>query len=195
MKAKPWPRYDLATLYFAVLSCSVAPWRAAAVDIAHIPSITSDRFVVARIDDITNRRSRLRARLTSTYCNINLTLSASAWATGCLEDSLLPLANVSLILLTRFEIKLRMDSRLLTVVCHLPVYLLMVGSAASVCLPLCLLYYYLLSPYIIGQTIIFLPCSFYLSSFFFFLFSSPNLSGRRLHVYHTSTHGVALVRI
>ena len=31
------------------------------------------------------------------------------------------------------------------------------------------------------------------SSFFFF--SSPNLSGRRLDVYHTSTHGVDLVRI
>ena len=30
-----------------------------------------------------------------------------------------------------------------------------------------------------------------LSSFF----SSPNLSGRRLDVYHTSTHGVVLVRI
>ena len=29
----------------------------------------------------------------------------------------------------------------------------------------------------------------------FFFFSSPNLSGRRLDVYHTSTHGVALVRI
>jgi len=27
------------------------------------------------------------------------------------------------------------------------------------------------------------------------LFSSPNLSGRRLDVYHTLTHGVALVRI
>ena len=52
------------------------------------------------------------------------------------------------------------------------------------------------SPYVIGQTIIFLPCDFYLS--FFLLpsfFSSPNLSGRRLDVYHTSTHGVALVRI
>ena len=34
--------------------------------------------------------------------------------------------------------------------------------------------------------------SFYLS---FYLFSSPNLSGRRLDVYHTSTHDVALVRI
>jgi len=31
---------------------------------------------------------------------------------------------------------------------------------------------------------------------FFYLFSSsPNLTGRRLDVYHTSTHGVALVRI
>ena len=45
--------------------------------------------------------------------------------------------------------------------------------------------------------IIFLPCDFYLSSssFFFLFFSSPNLSGRRLDVCHTSTHGVALVRI
>jgi len=46
-------------------------------------------------------------------------------------------------------------------------------------------------PYGIGQTIIFLPCGFFLSFFFF----SPNLSGRRSDVYHTSTHGVALVRI
>jgi len=29
----------------------------------------------------------------------------------------------------------------------------------------------------------------------FFFLSSPNLSGRRLDVCHTSTHGVALVRI
>jgi len=29
----------------------------------------------------------------------------------------------------------------------------------------------------------------------FYLFSSPNLSRRRLDVCHTSTHGVALVRI
>ena len=28
-----------------------------------------------------------------------------------------------------------------------------------------------------------------------FFFSSPNLSGRRLDVYHTLAHGVALVRI
>jgi len=32
-------------------------------------------------------------------------------------------------------------------------------------------------------------------SIFFLLFSPPILSGRRLDVYHTSTHGVALVRI
>jgi len=51
------------------------------------------------------------------------------------------------------------------------------------------------SPYGIGQTIIFSRCSlffFYLSSF---LFSSPYLSRRRLDVCHTSTRGVALVRI
>jgi len=46
------------------------------------------------------------------------------------------------------------------------------------------------SPYVIGQTIIF-SCCFFLLSFF----SSPNLSGRRLDVYHTLAHGVALVRI
>jgi len=46
-------------------------------------------------------------------------------------------------------------------------------------------------PYEIGQAIIFLPCGFYL----LLLFSSPNLSGLRLDVYHTSTHCVALVRI
>ena len=42
--------------------------------------------------------------------------------------------------------------------------------------------------------IIFLPCDFFLSSIFFCLscFSSPNLIGHRCH---TSTHGVALVRI
>jgi len=44
--------------------------------------------------------------------------------------------------------------------------------------------------------IIFLACDFYLSIFLsFFFFSSPNLSGRRSDVCHTSTHGVALVRI
>jgi len=51
--------------------------------------------------------------------------------------------------------------------------------------------------YVIGQAIIFLPCGFYLSFFLLLLsfFSSPNLSGRRLDVYHTSAPGVALVRI
>ena len=38
--------------------------------------------------------------------------------------------------------------------------------------------------------IIFLPCSFFLSSIYLSFFSSPNLSGHRLDVYHTSTHGV-----
>jgi len=51
---------------------------------------------------------------------------------------------------------------------------------------------FLWSPYVIGQAIVFLPCRFYLLSS---LISSPNLSGRRLNVYHTSTHGVALVWI
>ena len=36
--------------------------------------------------------------------------------------------------------------------------------------------------------IIFLPCDFYLS----FFFSSPNLRGRRLDVYHTLAHGANL---
>jgi len=53
--------------------------------------------------------------------------------------------------------------------------------------------YLLWSLYGIGQTIIFLPCGFFLSPIF--LLSSPNLSGRRLDVYDTSTHDVALVRI
>jgi len=50
------------------------------------------------------------------------------------------------------------------------------------------------SPYVIGQTIIYLPCGFYLSSSCFFIFS-PNLSGRRVDVYHTSAPGVGLVWI
>ena len=41
--------------------------------------------------------------------------------------------------------------------------------------------------------IIFLPCNFYLLLSIFF--SSPNLSGHRLDVYCTLTHGVALVQI
>ena len=36
---------------------------------------------------------------------------------------------------------------------------------------------------------------FLLFSLFFFFFSSHNLSGRRLDVYHTSTHGVTLAQI
>jgi len=54
-------------------------------------------------------------------------------------------------------------------------------------------YIWLWSRYGIGQTIIFSSCSFFLSSSIFF--SSPDLSSHTLDVYHTSTHGVALVRI
>ena len=53
---------------------------------------------------------------------------------------------------------------------------------------------FLWSPYVIGQTIIFLPCDFYLLSSFFFSFLAY-LSCREMDVYHTSTHGMALVRI
>jgi len=38
-------------------------------------------------------------------------------------------------------------------------------------------------------------CGHYIFVLWFLLFSSPNLSRQRLDVYHTSTHGVALVRI
>jgi len=46
--------------------------------------------------------------------------------------------------------------------------------------------------YGIGQAIIFLPCGFFLLLLLLLLFASPNLSGPRLDVYHTSTRGVAL---
>jgi len=41
------------------------------------------------------------------------------------------------------------------------------------------------SPYGIGQTIIFSSCSFFLSFYLSFFFSSPNLSGRSLPYFHT----------
>jgi len=44
-------------------------------------------------------------------------------------------------------------------------------------------------PCVADADIIFLPCGY------FFFFSSPNLSRRRLDVCHTSTHDVALVQI
>jgi len=53
------------------------------------------------------------------------------------------------------------------------------------------LYSYSWPPYVIGQAI----CIFILSFVLSFFFSSPSLSGRRLDVCHTSTYGVALVRI
>jgi len=88
---------------------------------------------------------------------------------------------------------------------------------SMLCCPVLALTSSLWPPYGIRQAIIFLPCGFYLSSSFslwppyvigghnifvlwflpsiIFLFSSPNLSRCRLDVYHTCTHGVALVRI
>jgi len=48
-------------------------------------------------------------------------------------------------------------------------------------------------PYVIEQAIYIFILSFVLSLFVFL--SSPNLGRRRLDVYHTCTHGVALVRI
>jgi len=48
---------------------------------------------------------------------------------------------------------------------------------------------FLWPPCLADADIIFLSC------FSLLVFYSPNLSGRRLDVYHTSTHGVALVRI
>jgi len=49
-----------------------------------------------------------------------------------------------------------------------------------------------------GQVALRSRCGHYIFILWFLLFiffSSPNLSCRRLDVYHTSTHGVALVRI
>jgi len=53
---------------------------------------------------------------------------------------------------------------------------------------------YLWPPCVADVDIYIFALWFLLSSSFFF-FSSPNLSGRRLDVCHTSTQGVALVRI
>jgi len=50
---------------------------------------------------------------------------------------------------------------------------------------------YLWPPCVADADIIFSSCGF----FFLLLFSSPNLSSRRLDVYHTATRGVTLVRI
>jgi len=53
---------------------------------------------------------------------------------------------------------------------------------------------YFWPPIVMGRPLYFCPV---VSSIFFifYFFSSPNLSRRRLYVYHTSTHCVALVRI
>jgi len=64
-------------------------------------------------------------------------------------------------------------------------------AVAAAVVVFCKLSSCLWSPYIIGQTIYIFILSFVLS----FFFSSPNLSSQRLDVYHTFTHGVALVHI
>ena len=51
------------------------------------------------------------------------------------------------------------------------------------------------SPPIFGRAAIRWALAHISSSISFFFYPSPNLSGRRLDVYHTSTHGVVLVRI
>ena len=68
------------------------------------------------------------------------------------------------------------------------------SHSVSLTTPVSLMSMLLWPPCIADVVIIFLSCGFFffLSSFFF---SSPNLSCRWLDVYHTSTHGVALVRI
>jgi len=46
-------------------------------------------------------------------------------------------------------------------------------------------------PCVADADIIFCSCGYFLSSFFF---PSPILSGRKVDVYHTSTHDMALVQ-
>ena len=64
-------------------------------------------------------------------------------------------------------------------------------QSSSLAMNQCLLW----PPCVADVDIIFLPCGFFLSIFYLFFYSSPNLSGCTLDIYHTSTHGVALVRI
>ena len=56
-----------------------------------------------------------------------------------------------------------------------------------------LLYSLIMPPCVADADVIFCSCGYFILSFSFF--SSPILSGRRLDVYHTSTHDVALVWI
>jgi len=90
--------------------------------------------------------------------------------------------------LTRYEVELRTYCKSIIVV--------QLQSPKIVFVLLRVSHALLWPPYGIGQAITFLPCGFFLSSSSSsFFFSSPNLTGRRLDVYHTSTHAVALVRI
>jgi len=65
--------------------------------------------------------------------------------------------------------------------------------AYAVCTYVRMLYVHIFTAAYIEQAIIFLPCGFFPS--FFLSFSSANLSGRRVDVYRSSTHGVTLMRI
>jgi len=57
------------------------------------------------------------------------------------------------------------------------------------------MFLYLWPPVVMGRPLYFTAVvSIFLLSFFL-LFFSPNISGRRFDVYHTSTHDVASVRI
>ena len=56
--------------------------------------------------------------------------------------------------------------------------------------------YVLVELFMVAVALLFSSSGFFFlsfNSFFLLLFSSPNLSGRRLDVYDTSTHGVVLV--
>jgi len=66
----------------------------------------------------------------------------------------------------------------------------MVDICTAVYIFLCFIMAALRSTLVDADVIYF--CPVFLSSFFL---SSPNISGRRLDVCHTSTHGVALVQI
>jgi len=72
-------------------------------------------------------------------------------------------------------------------------YLGCVCLCVLVCFFLCVLLLFMVALCNRADHIYFHPVSFILLLLSFF--SSPNLSGRRLDVHHTSAHGVALVRI
>jgi len=126
------------------------------------------------------------------------------WRQHCLAciDVAAPTVWNSLLVIFNYVIALAYHTYMQTTLKYTPVHSQLVCWYSHLCLyiiiPYCVVQVLLLwSPYVIGQTIIFSCCGlfFFFLSFLFFFFSSPNLSGRRLDVYHTLAHGVALVRI